>query len=215
MRDFRTLREKMVQEQIIGGGIKDNRVIQAMLKVPRHLFIQEGIAPETGYNDTALPVGEGQTISQPYIVGIMTELLSIEPDDKILEIGTGSGYQTAVLAEIAKTVVTVDRIDILSRRAENLLRKLGYKNIVFLVGDGSLGWNKYSPYQKILVTAASPDIPPSLFSQMQEGGRMVIPVGDRWYQKLYIVEKIDGRMKTTPSIDCVFVPLIGKEGFKE
>ena len=215
MRDFRTLREKMVKEQIMRRGVRDERVLNAMVNVPRHLFIQDGIAPETAYDDSALPVGEGQTISQPYIVGVMTELLKLNPDNKVLEIGTGSGYQTAILAELAKTVVTIERIDTLSRRAESILRKLGYKNIIFFVGDGSIGWKQYSPYQRILVTAASPGIPSSLFNQLDEGGRMVIPVGDKWYQRINIVDKVNGVMKIRESIDCVFVPLIGKEGFKK
>jgi len=213
MRDFRLLREKMVKEQIMKRGVRDERVLKAMMNVPRHLFIQNGIAPEAGYDDSALPVGNGQTISQPYMVGIMTQLLAIKSEDKVLEIGTGSGYQTAILAELAKTVITIERIDELSKSAESLIRELGHKNVIFLIGDGTIGNNKYSPYQKILVTAASPDIPPSLFSQLEENGKMVIPVGDRWHQRLHIVEKIGGRMRINPSIDCIFVPLIGKEGW--
>ncbi len=214
MRDFRTLREKMVKEQIMKRGVKDERVLKAMVNVPRHLFIQNGIAPEAGYDDSALPVGNGQTISQPYMVGIMTELLKVNSEDKVLEIGTGSGYQTAILAELAKTVITIERIDGLSKRSESILRKLGYKNIIFLIGDGTIGSDKYSPYHKILVTAASPDIPLSLFNQLDEGGRMVIPVGDRWYQRINIIDKVNGAMRIRESIDCVFVPLIGKEGFR-
>ncbi len=214
IQNFDALRKKMVEAQLIARGIKDQRVLQAMLKVPRHLFVEEALW-DRSYGDYALPIGEGQTISQPYMVAIMTELLSPEKDDKVLEIGTGSGYQAAVLAEIVSKVCTVERIGALGMRARKILDFLGYHNIAVRTFDGTYGWRDEAPYDKIIVTAASPDIPKPLLEQLKEGGRMVIPIGDHYLQTLMVADKKPGgAVELLESVKCVFVPLIGAYGFK-
>lgn len=205
-------RKMMVDTQIISRGVKDPRVIKAMLEVPRHLFVSSEYIDQA-YEDYPLPIGYGQTISQPYMVAIMTELLELDNTHKILEIGTGSGYQTAILASIAKEVYTVERVPELSKRAKEILEKLGFDNIKFKVGDGSLGWPEYAPYDRIIVTAAAPDIPDPLKEQLKEGGIIVIPVGERIGQILLKGVKEKGTIKTQDLFPCAFVPLKGEYGF--
>ncbi|HIE05463.1 MAG TPA: protein-L-isoaspartate(D-aspartate) O-methyltransferase [bacterium (Candidatus Stahlbacteria)] len=206
------LRERMVNEQIIGRGIKDERLIQAMLKVPRHRFVGENLRTQA-YNDYPLPIGSGQTISQPYMVALMTELMGLRGQEKVLEIGTGSGYQTAILAELSEQVFTIERISELSLLARQRIESLGYSNVVFRVGDGTIGWPEYSPYARILVTAGAPDVPKSLFEQLADGGIMVLPIGDRSYQVLNVVKNDGGQPRVVQSAECTFVPLLGKEGW--
>lgn len=206
MEEFVSLREKMVEEQIIARGIKDKKVIEVMKKVPRHLFVPEEYR-QYSYDDEPLPIGEGQTISQPYIVAYMTEILELKEDDKVLEIGTGSGYQTAILAEVVKEVYTVEIIKSLSKRAQKVLKELGYENIHFKIGDGTYGWNEYSPYNAILVTAAPSKIPESLQKQLDDGGRMIIPVGS-FFQELVLVVRRKNKFKKKKLIPVRFVPLI-------
>ncbi len=194
-------------------GIRDPRVLSAMEKVPRHLFVLPEFLP-FAYDDRPLPIGLGQTISQPYIVALSTEALGLSPEDRVLEIGTGSGYQTAILAELAEEVFTVERIPELSWEAQERLRKLGYTNVRFRVGDGTKGWPEEAPFPAILVTAAAPRVPPSLLSQLAEGGRLVIPVGGRFQQDLWVVRKEGGRPIYEHLCPVSFVPLIGEEGWR-
>ncbi|MDD5773765.1 MAG: protein-L-isoaspartate(D-aspartate) O-methyltransferase [bacterium] len=206
------LRKAMVETQIKAEGIKDERVLQAMLKVKRHLFVPEEYK-NTAYINGPLPIGEGQTISQPYIVALMTELLELKGNEKVLEIGTGSGYQAAILGELAKEVYTIEILDILGRRAEKLLNELKYKNIKVKIGDGYLGWLEYAPFDAIIVTAAPEEIPKALIEQLAEGGKMVIPVEDqfpidRYSQKLKLVRKINGKPVVKDIIAVRFVPMI-------
>ena len=213
--DFKKLREKMVKEQIIPRGITDKRVINAMLKVERHLFVT-GSNIAKAYLDMPLPIGKNQTISQPYMVAVMTELLEINKTSKVLEIGTGSGYQTAILAEISDNVFTVERLKELSEKAKNILNSIGYKNIRFKVGDGSLGWEEESPFDRIICTAASPEIPEAFKKQLACNGKIVIPVGDRYTQSLLeIIKKKDNEFITKQHFLCTFVPLIGKQGWTQ
>jgi len=202
----------MVKTQIIARGIKDPLVIQAIKRVPRHMFVDESLIYEA-YGDYPLPIGEGQTISQPYMVASMTEQLELTGGEKILEIGTGSGYQAAVLAEIVREAYTIERIEPLAKRAKEILDRLGYKNIHISVGDGTLGLPEYSPYDAIIVTAASPDVPPPLFEQLKESGRMVIPISDYFGQTLVRVKKKNGKEIRERLYGCVFVPLIGDFGY--
>jgi protein-L-isoaspartate(D-aspartate) O-methyltransferase len=214
VQNFDALRKRMVETQLIARGIKDQRVLRAMLKVPRHLFVEEALW-DRSYGDYALPIGEGQTISQPYMVAIMSELLELNGDEKILEIGTGSGYQAAVLAELCAKVCTVERIGSLAMRARKVLDFLGYSNVAVRTFDGTYGWRDEAPFDGIIVTAASPEIPQPLFEQLKEGGKMVIPVGTKWLQSLTVVTKLPGgKMDVRESIGCVFVPLLGAYGFK-
>jgi len=210
--DFKSLREEMVTEQIMGRGVVTPRVIEAFRKVPRHLFVPEEFRSHS-YNDHPLPIGEGQTISQPYMVALMTDILNLSGEEKVLEIGTGSGYQAAILAELGKEVYTVERHRALAERAEKVLKDLNYQNVRVLVGDGTKGWKEFSPYQKIIVTASAPDVPQPLFEQLDEMGRLAIPIGGRWSQDLVLVEKRKGNMITKSICGCVFVPLIGEYGY--
>lgn len=205
----------MVTEQIIGRGIDDEGVIEAMLKVPRHKFIEEALR-EMVYDDHPLPIGSGQTISQPYMVALMTQCLRLTGEEKVLEIGTGSGYQTAILAELSKKVYTVERISALVERSKKiLLEEMGYKNILIFARDGSYGLPEYAPFDRIMVTAAAPDLPPPLLEQLKEGGILVIPKGDRFAQTLLVVEKKEGgEISILNEGGCVFVPLIGKYGWE-
>jgi len=211
---FGSARNEMVDTQLIPRGISDERVIEMMRKVPRHLFVP---APQrsAAYEDRALPIGEGQTISQPYMVAIMTELLGLSGAEKVLEIGTGSGYQAAILAELSKKVITVEWVKALSDIACSRLKSMGYGNIECVVGDGSLGFAKEAPFDAIIVTAACPRIPPPLTEQLGEGGRLILPVGDRFSQILTVAKKENDEIKLFSSIGCVFVPLLGKYGFKD
>jgi protein-L-isoaspartate(D-aspartate) O-methyltransferase len=196
----------MVETQIVSRGIKDERVIAAMKKVPRHLFVPPEMI-DYAYNDEPVPIGEGQTISQPYIVAYMTEALHLQPEDRVLEIGTGSGYQTAILAELVKEVYTVEIIASLSLRAQEVLGKLGYRNIYFKIGDGTFGWEENSPYEAIMVTAAPARIPEQLEKQLKPGGRLVIPVGST-FQDLYLVTREKDGFKRKKLLPVRFVPLI-------
>lgn len=211
---YRIARERMVETQIKARGIKDSKVLQAMLKVPRHLFVDEALQDQA-YGDFPLPIGEGQTISQPYIVALMTEALELTGNERVLEIGTGSGYQTAILAEIALWVYTIERYHKLAEKAKKVLFKLGYKNISFKVGDGTLGWAEASPFDAIIVTAAAPQIPKPLVDQLTEGGRIVIPVGDEFSQILVKGIKKGDTLKIQELEPVRFVKLIGAYGFKE
>ncbi len=210
---FKNKRKQMVENQIKNRGVTDELVLKAMLRVPRHLFVEEAMR-ETAYGDFPLPIGDGQTISQPYMVAVMTEKLELDENCKVLEIGTGSGYQTAVLAEISENVFTIERIAALEKKARVKLEKMGYTNIAFKIGDGTLGWSQFAPYDGILVTAGSPNIPRLLFSQLVEGGRMVIPIGNSFSQILTVVRKQNGEMVEESSFSCTFVPLIGREGWE-
>lgn len=214
MRDFTRLRDIMVDKQLILRGIKDKRVLDAMRKVPRHLFIPES-SWDDAYEDMALPIGEGQTISQPYMVAIMTELLELTGNEKVLEVGTGSGYQAAILGELAKEVYTIERIEKLAFEAERRLLELGYKNIYVFIGDGSKGLPEKSPFDRIIVTAASPEIPKCLKEQLGDSGIIVVPVGQRFSQMLVKGKKVKGVIREEFHTPCIFVPLIGEYGWKE
>jgi len=210
--DYKTLRKKMVEEQIIARGIKDKKLIEAMYKIERHRFIPEKFR-DSAYGDFPVPIGEGQTISQPYMVALMTECLSLKGKEKVLEIGTGSGYQTAILAELAKEVYSIERIESLKINAEKILNELGYTNIKIRLGDGTLGWPEEAPFDRIMVTAANQDVPPPLLEQLNQNGIMVIPLGDRFSQVLTKIEKRGNQIIRQEVCGCVFVPLIGKYGF--
>ena len=199
----------MVEDQIVRRGITDERVIAVMRRVPRHVFVEEALR-DRAYGDHPLPIGEQQTISQPYIVGLMTSLLALHGDEKVLEIGTGSGYQTAVLAALARRVCSIERLPALAARARALIEGLGITNVWIRVGNGTLGWPDEAPFERILVAAGGPVVPPPLFRQLAEGGRMVLPIGDAANQTLTLVENVAGTMKTTGCGDCTFVKLVGK-----
>ena len=199
----------MIDEQLVRRGIADERVIAAMRRVSRHLFVEEALQ-DRAYGDHPLPIGEHQTISQPYIVALMTSLLALEGGEKVLEVGTGSGYQTAVLAALARRVCSIERLPALAARARGIIEGLGITNVWIRVGNGTLGWPDEAPFDRILVTAGGPAVPPPLFQQLAPGGRMVVPVGDATNQVLTLVENADGTMKTTPCGDCSFVKLVGK-----
>jgi len=203
----------MVQEQLVGRGIQNPRVIEAMRKIPRHLFVDPGLA-KRAYDDSALPIGEKQTLSQPYIAARMTEALDLTGAEKVLEIGTGSGYQTALLAELCFNVFSVETIRALSRKARSLLDRLGYQNIALHVGDGTLGWSDHGPYDGIIVTAAAPNLPNPLLVQLAVGGRMVIPVGDDQSQTLVRIIHKESGFETEDLGDCRFVKLWGKYGWQ-
>ena len=202
-------RARMVEEQLAKRGVGDERVLEAMRKVPRHLFVEEALR-DRAYGDHPLPIGEEQTISQPYIVALMTALLELAGTEKVLEIGTGSGYQTAVLAELARRVCSIERLPRLAERARALLEGLGYDNVWIRVGGGTLGWPDEAPFDRILVTAGGPAVPPPLFQQLAEGGRMVLPLGDEANQTLTVVDKVGGEMRTRTHGECKFVKLVGK-----
>jgi protein-L-isoaspartate(D-aspartate) O-methyltransferase len=202
----------MVDEHLVRRGVRDHRVLAAMRDAPRHLFVDDALR-DRAYGDHPLPIGEGQTISQPFIVGLMTELLQLGGTEKVLEVGTGSGYQAAVLARLARRVCTIERLPQLASRARALLEGLGLANVWVRVGNGSLGWPDEAPFDRIVVTAGGPGIPPPLFEQLAEGGRMVLPVGDVAEQTLTVVEKTDGRMRTSLHGACAFVKLVGKYGW--
>ena len=210
--NYEKQRQQMVQTQLIPRNICDPLVIKAFEKVPREEFVPAGCR-QNAYGDYPLPIGEGQTISQPFMVALMTQALELNENDCVLEIGTGSGYQIAILAEIAKKVFTVERFSNLSQRAQVNLKKLGYKNIFFHIGDGTCGWPKHSPYQAIVVTAGAPHIPYPLIEQLSEAGRIVIPVGDAFGQTLIRARKIKGSLQEESICDCAFVPLVGKFGW--
>jgi protein-L-isoaspartate(D-aspartate) O-methyltransferase len=204
----------MVQEQIIARGISSPRVIETLLKIPRHLFVQEAMADQA-YNDGALPIGEKQTISQPYMVALMSELLELKPQDHVLEIGTGSGYQTAVLASLCRRVWTIERIRPLAMQARKVLDALHLLNVNIKVGDGTLGWPEEAPFDAILVTAGAPAVPEALAEQLAPGGRLVIPVGNEANQTILRIRKeADGSLTSETGVGCRFVPLIGQQGWQ-
>jgi protein-L-isoaspartate(D-aspartate) O-methyltransferase len=204
----------MVEEQLVRRGITDARVLDAMRRISRHVFVEEALR-DRAYGDHPLPIGEGQTISQPYMVAAMTQLLKLEGTEKVLEIGTGSGYQTAILAALARRVCSVERLPALAARARRVLEELGSTNVIIKTGDGSFGWPDEAPFDRVLVTAGAPQVPAPLFQQLAEGGRLVVPVGELQSQTLFLVEKVDGRMRTSTDCGCVFVKLIGKYGWEE
>ena len=212
--DYESERKIMVAEQLIVRGIKDRRVLDAMGKVPRHLFVEEALRSRA-YGDYPLPIGEKQTISQPYMVALMTESLELKGNEKVLEIGTGSGYQSAVLAELCDKVYSVERIKSLAVRARKQLDLLGYMNVAIKIFDGTYGWLEHAPYDAIIVTAGAPDIPKIIVDQLSVGGRMVIPIGDEFSQTLVKVEKKKYGITTTNICGCVFVKLVGNHGWKE
>jgi len=213
MMDFPKARLKMVEEQIASRGITDLRVIAAMEKVPRHLFVEEALQSQA-YNDHPLPIGEKQTISQPYMVALMTEALQLKEKERVLEIGAGSGYQTAILAELAEKVFSIERIRSLAVKARQLLYELGYYNIEIKIFDGTYGWVEEAPFDAIVVTAGAPDIPQPLLDQLAMGGRLVIPVGDAYVQDLIRVTKTEEGIKKEDLGGCRFVKLIGKYGWE-
>lgn len=210
---YEVARRRMVTEQLIPGGIKDKCVLDAMTKVPRHEFVNPGMMDQA-YEDRPLQIGMGQTISQPLMVAIMTEALALTGPEKILEIGTGSGYQAAILAELAKEVYTIERIDALSIRARRVLHKMLYTNIHFRIGDGTLGWPEAAPFDGIMVTAGSPEVQKTYLNQLADGGRLVIPVGGEAVQELIVVTKVGDHFQTREVTGCRFVKLIGEYGWK-
>lgn len=207
-------RERMVEKDISPRGVKDERVLGAMLKVPRHLFVGEG-QRMNAYEDHPLPIGEGQTISQPYIVALMSEALKLTGQETVLEIGTGSGYQTAVLAELSARIYSIERIPSLTGKARKVLDSLGYKNVLVKLSDGTMGWEEYAPYDRILVTAGAPSVPEPLIEQLKPGGILVIPVGSNSLQELVVItRKEDGSISEDRMGTCVFVRLVGKHGWE-
>ena len=215
MTNFTVARKRMVETQIVGRGISDARVIETMLKVPRHIFVEEAMSAQS-YSDSALPIGEKQTISQPYIVALMTELLQLKGSEKVLELGTGSGYQAAILATMADRVYTIERIRPLALRARKALDSLGLLNVNIKIDDGTDGWASEAPFDAIIVTAGAPEIPQTLISQLKTGGRLVIPVGDQTVQNLIkVVKNQDGSLSKESLTSCRFVKLIGKQGWAE
>ena len=214
MVDFKRARERMVETQIAARGVHDERVLEAMRKVPRHLFVDEALQDQA-YSDHPLPIAENQTISQPYVVALMTESLELKGGEKVLEIGTGSGYQSAILAELADRVFSIERYPELGYRANVILRKLGYTNFIIRVGDGSLGWPDDAPFDGVIVTAGTPKIPQPLIDQLAMGGRLVVPVGDRLTQDLVFVRRVAEGIEKTNLGGVRFVNLVGKWGWKE
>jgi protein-L-isoaspartate(D-aspartate) O-methyltransferase len=217
--NFDIARKRMVESQLVNPALRDRqpitdrRVIEAMLKIPRHLFVQEAMASQA-YNDTSLPIGEKQTISQPYMVALMSELLELKGTEKVLEIGTGSGYQAAILASLADRVYTIERIRPLANRARAVLDRLCLVGINIKIDDGSTGWQEEAPFDAIMVTAGAPDVPHDLLNQLGPGGRLVIPVGGESGQTLLRITRTpDDGFKTEKSIPCRFVKLVGKQGW--
>jgi len=209
--DYSVLRKEMVKNQLELRGIKSKAVLDVMRKVERHLFVPKNFA-RAAYSDEPLPIGEGQTISQPYIVAFMTEALNVQPGDRILEIGTGSGYQAAILAELCKEVYTIEIISKLGRRADSLLSTLQYKNVFVRIGDGYQGWPEAAPFDAIIVTCSPAEVPVPLQYQLKEGGRMIIPVGHTAYQELVLITKKNGKLEKKNSLPVLFVPMRDKKG---
>jgi protein-L-isoaspartate(D-aspartate) O-methyltransferase len=205
--DFASERQRMVEEQLKTRGIKDERVLAAMAKVPREEFVPQD-SRAASYDDGPLPIGYDQTISQPYIVAFMTEQLRPKPSDRVLEVGTGSGYQAAILAELVADVYTIEIVEPLAKNAEATLPRLGYKNIHMKIGDGYQGWPEQAPFDAIIVTCAPDKVPQPLIDQLKDGGRMVIPVGERFAQQLYLLEKKNGQLKESVSLPVRFVPMV-------
>ena len=211
---FAVERHRMVADQLRARGIKDERVLAAMDRVPRHVFVDKD-NQEDAYADHPLPIGEGQTVSQPLIVAIMLQALALRGSEKVLEVGTGSGYQTALVAELAREVYSIERSEVLARVAEDRLRDLGCADVTVLVGDGSLGLPERAPFNAIVVSAAAPEIPKALLEQLAEDGRLVVPVGPAHSQELRLVKKQHGSLVGTSLEGCRFVPLIGEQGYEK
>ena len=211
---YKRQREEMVRSQIEARGIRDTRVLDAFRKVPRHLFVSEALRDQA-YGDYPLPIGEQQTISQPYIVAEMTQALELEKDDRVLEVGTGSGYQAAILSQIVYRVYTIERIRSLHIQARNLFDKLHYHNIVTRYADGTKGWQKESPFNAIIVTAGAPEIPDALVNQLSTGGRLVVPVGSQHTQELVKIDRSNNNFQQTNLGGCRFVKLVGEHGWQE
>ncbi|MCB9357259.1 MAG: protein-L-isoaspartate(D-aspartate) O-methyltransferase [Calditrichaeota bacterium] len=214
MRNYKLTRDEMVLTQLRRRGIEDDRVLEAMTAVKRHEFVNEAFQ-NRAYEDTPLPIELGQTISQPFIVARMTELLQVRPTDKILEIGTGSGYQAAVLSRLAAKVFTIERHFELAKTARARLEASGYTNVIVKHGDGTIGWSEHAPFDKVLITASAPQLPKTLSLQLKEGGRMIFPMGADREQKLMVADKIDGELQIQDKGTVSFVPLIGREGFSD
>ena len=215
MRDFSIARKRMVEDQVIGRGITDQRVIAAMLKVPRHKFVEEALEGKA-YQDAPLPIGEKQTISQPYMVAVMSEALALDGSETVLEVGTGSGYQAAVLALLADRVFSLERLAPLARRARKVLDGCGFSKVNIRLADGTQGWRDMAPFDAIVVTAGAPEIPQSYLDQLAVGGRLVIPVGDRESQVLMRITRIEkDKYQEERMLGCRFVPLIGNHGWQD
>lgn len=206
---FEQMRKKMVEEVIVGAGVKDERVVRAMLATPRHEFVTTSLRKKA-YFDMALPIGDSQTISSPFIVAFMTQSLDPKPTDKVLEIGTGSGFQAAVLSPLVKDVYTIEIVEPLGRSATRTLKRLGYDNVHAKIGDGYLGWAEHAPFDKIIVTCSPEKVPQPLLEQLNEGGLMVVPVGERYQQTLYLFRKENGKLKSEALLPTLFVPMTGK-----
>jgi len=207
--DYAALRKRMVEQQLSARGIKNSDILEVFYRLERHKFMPEELA-NAAYSDFPLPIGEGQTISQPYIVALMVDNLNLSGSEKVLEIGTGSGYQTAVLAELAAEVCSVEVRVNLAENTQALLSELGYANIKIKVGDGSMGWVEEAPFDRIIISAATTRIPLPLVDQLKEGGRIILPQGSGFRQALTYADKIDGKLKTKEICGCVFVPMTGK-----
>ena len=212
--DWESLRNEMVETQLVRRGITDEAVLEAMREVPRHLFVAPGMESRA-YGDHALPIGEGQTISQPFMVALMTQALKLTGSERVLEIGTGSGYQTAVLSKLAEQVFSIERVESLTARARTILEDLGASNVAIRIGDGTIGWKEFEPYDRIIVTAGAPEVPPSLEEQLGDPGIMAVPVGSQGLQQLRIVVKNQGKVSVRDAGGCVFVPLVGREGWSK
>lgn len=215
MSDYGVLRERMVRDLVAGRGIKDQRVLAAMRQVPRHLFVRDHLRSQA-YGDHALPIGAAQTISQPYIVARMTELLELAPHHSVLEIGTGTGYQTALLAVLARRVYSLERIAELAQQAIPRIRQLGFENVKIQVFDGTVGWSEWAPYDRILVAAGAPKVPEPLLEQLAPGGSLLIPEGQRQAQRLVLYRKsARGELRRREGEEVGFVPLVGRHGWKD
>lgn len=212
--DYEIARKRMVEEQISARGITAIRVLDAFRKVERHLFVPAELS-QSAYADFPLPIGEGQTISQPYIAALMTESLDLKGTEKVLEIGTGSGYQAAILAQLSAEVFSIERFESLAKKAAETMSKLGYDNIKIRVGDGTLGWPQEGPFDRIIITAASPRIPLPLSEQLSEGGKIILPLGTELGQVLTLAEKKNAKLESRQICGCVFVPLVGRYGYPE
>lgn len=210
---YKIARQRMVESQLVPRGIKNKKVLDAMKKVPRHLFVDEALYAQA-YGDFPLSIGEGQTISQPFMVAVMTEALELKGNERVLELGTGSGYQTAILAETCYKVYSIERISALASQARKILDKLGYGNVIVKIGDGTLGWKEEALFDAIIVTAGAPDIPQPLIDQLNIGGRLVIPVGSEFVQSLIRVRKTEKGIEKEDMGGCRFVKLIGEHGWK-
>ena len=215
MNNFSIARRRMVEDQVMARGVKDPKVIDAMLRVPRHKFVEQALESQA-YQDAPLPIGERQTISQPYMVAVMSEALLLDGTEKVLEVGTGSGYQAAVLALLADRVFSLERIPALARRARKILDACGYSKVNIRLADGTLGWQEMAPFDAIIVTAGAPDVPRDYLNQLAVGGRLVIPVGDRLSQVLMrITRTAEDEFEKEQLLGCRFVPLVGNHGWHE